>query len=76
MENLSHMIAQSHSTGLTAYRTGLVVLLDEVFIGEFCTVDGLSTSAITGGEVTTLKMKRCNSQSRYQSLMSKNWLDG
>jgi hypothetical protein len=31
------------------------VLLDEILIGEFSTVDGFTTSSITSGEVTTLK---------------------
>ena len=44
------------------------MLLNEVLIGEFSTIDGLSASAITGGEVTTLKMKCCNCQSRYRSM--------
>jgi hypothetical protein len=35
--------------------TRLVVLLDEVLVSEFGTIDGLSTSSITSGEVTTLK---------------------
>ena len=35
--------------------TGLVVLLDEVLIGKFSAIDGLSASSIASGEITTLR---------------------
>jgi hypothetical protein len=35
--------------------TGLVVLVDEVLIGELLTVDGATTSTVVAGEVTTLE---------------------
>jgi hypothetical protein len=35
--------------------TGLVVLVDEVLIGELLTVDGATTGTVVAGEVTTLE---------------------
>ena len=34
--------------------TGTVVLVDEVLIGEFSSVDGLTTGTVSDGEVATL----------------------
>ena len=35
-------------------KVGLGVLVDEVLVGELHAVDGLTTSTVAGGEVTTL----------------------